>query len=96
MTWRATAGALALSAFTLTACGGNRVDRTNLETTIAQFIERQTGTRVAVRCPDGVKADRGTRVRCTTVLSGAPTDIDIVFGEHGHFRITDTHVHAGV
>ena len=42
--------------------------------------------------PDGVKADKGVRARCTTVLSGAPTDIDILMVGDGHFRITQTRV----
>ncbi|WP_187369043.1 DUF4333 domain-containing protein [Baekduia soli] len=85
----APAALLALSAVALTACG-NTVDRQDLETKIADFVQRQTGTTIDVHCPDGVKADKGARVRCTTVLSGAPTDIDIEFVGGGHFRITST------
>jgi Domain of unknown function (DUF4333) len=96
VTRRAASAAVALSAAALTACGGNRVDRKDLETKIAEFVQQQTGAKIAVHCPDGVKADRGTRVRCTTVLSGAPTDIDIVFGDNGHFWITDTRVRNGL
>ena len=52
----------------------------------------QTGVTVDVDCPGGVKPDKGTRVRCTTVLSGAKTDIDILFTAKGKFRITIEHV----
>ena len=53
-------------------------------------MQRQTGTTITVHCPDGVKPDKGTRVRCTTVLSGADTNIDILFTAKGKFRITQT------
>jgi hypothetical protein len=79
----------ALSAVALGACGG-KVDRQDLETKIADFVHRQTGTTITVHCPNGVKPDKGTRVRCTTVLSGANTDIDILFTAKGKFRITQT------
>jgi hypothetical protein len=97
LTGRAAATALALStvALTATACGGDKVDRKDLETKIADFVHRQTGTTIDVHCPDGVKPDKGTRVRCTTVLSGAQTDIDIVFTDKGKFRITQTRVRMG-
>jgi hypothetical protein len=78
-----------LSAVALGACGG-KVDRQDLETKIADFVQRQTGTEITVHCPDGVKPDKGTRVRCTTVLSGADTNIDILFTAKGKFRITQT------
>jgi hypothetical protein len=80
---------LVLSTVALGACGG-KVDRQDLETKIADFVHRQTGTTITVRCPDGVKPDKGTRVRCTTVLSGADTNIDILFTAKGKFRITQT------
>jgi hypothetical protein len=86
------AAALSLLALTTSACGGNNVDREDLESKIADFVKRQTGTAIDVHCPDGVKADKGVRVRCTTVLSGAPTDIDILMVGDGHFRITQTRV----
>jgi hypothetical protein len=80
---------LVLSTVALGACGG-KVDRQDLETKIADFVQRQTGTAITVRCPSGVKPDKGTRVRCTTVLSGADTNIDILFTSEGKFRITQT------
>ena len=90
MTARATPTALiALSTVALGACGG-KVDRQDLETKIADFVQRQTGTEITVHCPDDVKPDKGTRVRCTTVLSGADTNIDILFTAKGKFRITQT------
>ncbi|MCW2983968.1 MAG: hypothetical protein JWR63_1538 [Conexibacter sp.] len=78
---------LALSAVALAACGG-KVDRKDLESKIASFVHQQTGTTITVHCPDGVKPDKGTRVHCTTVLSGADTDIEILFTDKGKFRIT--------
>jgi hypothetical protein len=81
--------AAALTVLGVTGCGNN-VDRKDLETKIADFVKRQTGTDITVHCPDGVKADKGVRARCTTVLSGAPTDIDILMVGDGHFRITQT------
>jgi hypothetical protein len=91
VTARAAPAALfALTAAALVAGCGSAVDRKDLESKIAEFVHQQTGTTITVHCPDGVKADKGTRVRCTTVLSGAPTDIDILFGDKGHFRITQT------
>jgi hypothetical protein len=80
---------LALTAATLGACGSN-VDRQDLEKKIADFVAKQTGTKIAVHCPDGVRADTGNRVRCSTELSGAPTDITIQFVGDGRFRITQT------
>jgi hypothetical protein len=97
LTGRAAATAIALStvALTTTACGGDRVDRKDLEHKIADFVHRQTGTTIDVHCPDGVKPDKGTRVTCTTVLSGAETDIGILFTDKGKFRITTTRVRMG-
>ena len=90
MTARAAPAVLiALSTVALGACGG-KVDRQDLEKKIAGDVQRRIGTTVTVRCPDGVKPDKGTRVRCTTVLSGADTDIDILFTAKGKFRITQT------
>ena len=90
MTARAAPTALlVLSTVALGACGG-KVDRQDLETKIADFVKRQTGTAITVTCPNGVKPDKGTRVRCTTVLSGADTNIDILFTAKGKFRITQT------
>jgi hypothetical protein len=86
----APAALIALSAVALGACGGGKVDRQDLETKIADFVQRQTGADITVSCPDGVKPDKGTRVRCTTVLSGAATNIDILFTAEGKFRITQT------
>jgi len=79
----------ALTAVALGACGG-KVDRKDLESKIAAFVQKQTGTTITVHCPGGVKAAKGTRVRCTTVLSGAKADIDILFTTKDKFRITQT------
>jgi hypothetical protein len=85
-----TAAAL-LTGLLVAGCGA-KVDRKDLETKVADFVKRQTGTDITVHCPDGVKATKGVRVRCTTVLSGAPTDIDLLMVGNGHFRITATRV----
>lgn len=88
------AGPVAAAALTILGVSGcgNTVDRKDLETKIADFVKRRAGADVAVHCPEGVKADKGVRARCTTVLSGAPTDIDILMAGDGHFRITQTRV----
>jgi hypothetical protein len=95
----APAACFALSAAALSlgvvACGGDKVDRKDLEAKIADFVHQQTGTTIKVSCPDGVKPDKGTRVKCTTVLSGAETDIEIVFTNKGKFRITSTRLRMG-
>jgi hypothetical protein len=79
--------ALTAAALGSTACGSS-VDRKDLETKIADFVKKQTGAAVTVHCPDGVNAKKGTRVRCTTTLSGATTDLDILFTKDGRFRVT--------
>jgi hypothetical protein len=96
LTGRATA-LFALSSVALlgTACGGAKVNRKDLESKIADFVHQQTGTTIQVHCPEGVKPDKGTRVKCTTVLSGAATDIQILFTDRGKFRITSTRVRLG-
>jgi hypothetical protein len=50
---------------------------------------------VSVHCPDGVQAKKGTRVRCTTELSGTTTDLDILFTQDGRFRITSARPRVG-
>jgi hypothetical protein len=87
--------ALSSTAFAVTACGGGKVDRKDLETKISDFVHQQTGETIAVHCPGGVKPDKGTRVTCTTMLSGAATDIGIVFTDKGKFRITSTRLRTG-
>lgn len=82
----AVAGAVGLS-----GCG-TTVDRKDLEAKIADFVKGQTGADITVHCPGGVKPDKGVRVHCTTVLSGAPTDIYLLMVGDGRFRITQTRV----
>ena len=79
--------ALALP-LTAAACGSGKVDRKDLESKIADFVHEQTGTTIDVHCPDDVSPTKGTKVACTTVLSGADTDIEITFTQDGKFRIT--------
>jgi hypothetical protein len=96
LTGRATAlCALSSAALLATACGGDTVDRKDLEAKIADFVRQQTGTTIQVHCPDGVKPDKGTKVKCSTVLSGAATDIQILFTDKGKFRITSTRLRMG-
>jgi hypothetical protein len=86
--------ALTAAALGSTACG-SAVDRKDLESKIADFVHKQTGTAVSVHCPDGVQAKKGTRVRCTTELSGTTTDLDITFTQNGRFRITSARPRVG-
>ena len=79
---------------TATACG-DRVDRKQLESAIASYVKKQTGATIQPDCPGGVKAKRGTRVRCTAVLSGARTDIIIVFTQNTKFRIAEMRPRVG-
>ena len=88
------AAALSLVVLSVSGCGNN-VDRKDLESKIADFVHQQTGTTIQVHCPEGVKPDKGTRVKCTTVLSGAATDIQILFTDRGKFRITSTRLRMG-
>ncbi|HEY6759879.1 MAG TPA: DUF4333 domain-containing protein [Baekduia sp.] len=88
MTRRTTA--LLLSSTTilgLTACGSDRVDRKDLESKVQDFIQRQTGTTVAVRCPDDVNPDKGSKTTCTADLSGTETNLDLVFTAKGRFQV---------
>ena len=80
---------LAVTATALGACGSN-VDRKDLETKIAAFVQKQTDTKIVVHCPSGVQAKAGNLVLCTTTLSGTPTDITIQFVDGGRFRIIQT------
>jgi hypothetical protein len=97
LTRRAAPAVLVLSAVALSvsACGGDKVDRKDLEAKIADFVHQQTGTTIQVHCPDGVNPDKGTKVKCSTVLSGAATDIEILFTDKGKFRITSTRLRLG-
>ncbi len=82
------AASLVLAALLLIATGcGDRVDRKQLESAIADYVKKQTGASIQPDCPGGVKAKTGTRVHCTAVLSGAMTDIYIVFTQDTKFRI---------
>ncbi len=97
MTPRATTTALLLSSVALvaSACGSGKVDRKDLEAKIASFVHDQTGTTIDVHCPDDVSPEKGTKANCTTVLSGADTDIQITFTSNGKFRITQMRPKVG-
>ncbi|HEU4973450.1 MAG TPA: DUF4333 domain-containing protein [Baekduia sp.] len=85
----AAAALLTLPAGALAACGStDRVDRHELEAKIAAYVQQRTGSEVAVRCPEGIRARDGASVRCSTVLSGAPMVVDLRFTQGGHVRIT--------
>jgi hypothetical protein len=84
-----------IAALAVAGCGSDRVDRKDLEQKIADFVHQQTGATIDVHCPDGVKPDKGTKVTCSTVLSGADTDISILFTEKGKFRIVATRLKQG-
>lgn len=79
--------AAALCSVSLSACG-DKVNHKDLESKIASFVHDQTGATITVHCPNNVSPKKGTRVDCTTVLSGADTDIQITFTQDGKFRIT--------
>ena len=81
--------ALALVGALVAGCGGDRVNRGQMESAIADYVKKQTGATIQPHCPGGVKAKKGTRVRCTAVLSGATTDILIVFTQNTRFRIAE-------
>jgi hypothetical protein len=82
----ASSSAIAL-ALTLSACGGDRVDRKDLESKVQDFVQRQTGVTVPVNCPDDVKPDKGTRATCTADLSGTQTKLDLLFTSKGRFQV---------
>jgi hypothetical protein len=91
LTGRATA-LLALSSVIVggaaaSGCGSDRVDRKDLENKVQSFIQRQTGTTPAVRCPDDVNPDKGSKTTCTADLSGAETNLEIVFTAKGKFQV---------
>jgi hypothetical protein len=77
----------ALLVTTGTGCGTDRVDRKDLESKVQDFIQRQTGSNVAVSCPDDVDPDKGSRTTCTADLSGAKTNLDILFTAKGKFQV---------
>jgi hypothetical protein len=89
---RASVAALLLSslalACTVSACGGDRVDRKDLESKIADQIKRQTDLTTTVDCPGDVSPKQGTTAHCTTVLSGATVDITVTFTHDGRFTLT--------
>jgi hypothetical protein len=89
---RATAAALVLPSLALagalTACGGDRVDRKDLESKIADQIKRQTDLTTSVDCPGDISPKQGSTAHCTTVLSGATVDITVTFTHDGRFTLT--------
>jgi hypothetical protein len=74
-------------ALSLSACGGDRVDRKDLESKVQDFVQRQTGITVPVKCPDDVKPDKGTHATCTADLSGTQTKLDLLFTSKGRFQV---------
>jgi hypothetical protein len=92
LTHRATAAAFLLPSLALTAslaaCGGDRVDRKDLESKIADQIKRQTDVATTVDCPGDISPTQGTTAHCTTTLSGATVDITVTFTHDGRFTLT--------
>ncbi|WP_445149058.1 DUF4333 domain-containing protein [Baekduia sp. Peel2402] len=78
--------ALALSA-SATACGDAKVDKKDLESKIAEYVKQQTDIAVDVDCPSGASPKQGSKVHCTTVLSGAVTDLYVTFTHDRRFSL---------
>jgi hypothetical protein len=99
LTHRASASAFLLPSLaltlSLTACGGDRVDRKDLESKIADQIKRQTDVTASVDCPDDVSPKQGSTAHCTTVLSGATVDITVTFTHDGRFTLTSVRPRVG-
>jgi Domain of unknown function (DUF4333) len=70
-----------------TGCGGDRVDRRDLESKVSDFILKQTGTTASVRCPNDIDPDKGHKTTCVADLSGTPTNLEIVFTSKGRFQV---------
>lgn len=89
MTHRAVSTAILLSATALvaTACGDAKVDKKDLESKIAEYVKRQTDIAVDVDCPSGASPKQGSKVHCTTVLSGAVTDLYVTFTHDRRFAL---------
>ncbi|WP_027005757.1 DUF4333 domain-containing protein [Conexibacter woesei] len=97
MTGRTTA-LLALSSASVvlaSGCGGDRVDRRDLESKVSDFILRQTGTTATVHCPKDVDPDKGHKTTCIADLSGTPTNLQIVFTSKGRFQVHVDTSHLG-
>lgn len=89
MTHRAASTAILLSASALlaTACGDAKVDKKDLESKIAEYVKQQTDIAVDVDCPSGASPKQGSKVHCTTVLSGAVTDLYVTFTHDRRFSL---------
>jgi hypothetical protein len=92
-----TAALLALSSASVLAagCGGDRVDRKDLESKVSDFILKQTGTTASVKCPNDVDPDKGHKTTCVADLSGTPTNLEIVFTSKGRFQVHVDTSHLG-
>jgi hypothetical protein len=76
----------------LVACGEKTVDADNAATTIADFVERETGFAAAdVECPDDVNAEVGETFECTFTGPEGPyvaeVEITDVEGDDATFDI---------
>jgi hypothetical protein len=92
------AALMALSSASLlgaTGCGGDRVDRKDLESKVSDFILKQTGTTASVRCPKDIDPDKGHKTTCVANLSGTPTNLQIVFTSKGRFQVHVDTSHLG-
>jgi predicted secreted protein len=84
---RSTALLLSTSALLASACGDAKVDKKDLETKIAEYVKQQTDVTVDVDCPSGASPKQGSKVHCTTVLSGAVTDLYVTFTHDRRFSL---------
>jgi hypothetical protein len=83
------------SMFMVVGCGGDRVDRKDLEAKVSAFILRQTGASASVHCPNDVDPDKGHKTTCVANLSGTPTNLEIVFTSKGRFQVHVDTSHLG-
>ena len=84
--------ALVLAPLALLALPGcaRKVDEHDAEAKIAELVERQSGAKMTVDCPGGVKAEKGERFTCTARVPGAgPVDIAVeLVNDDGGFKVT--------
>lgn len=70
----ACAAVVALSSCSFSASTGKSVKKADVEKQIADQLATKTGERPSsVTCPDNLKAEEGTTMRCTLVASGGST-----------------------
>ena len=84
--------ALALAPLALLALPGcaRKIDEHDAEAKIAGLVERQSGAKMSVDCPGGVKAEKGERFMCSARVPGAgPVEIAVeLVNDDGGFKVT--------